>query len=78
METIIVYWNCIGIVEKSGNYYSILRLYKDNGRENGNGYSILYLEPSSPQPSIWQGRLTITPSLVLGQSKLQQLEISAL
>ena len=37
METTIVTWNHMGIMEKeSGNYYSILGLYRDNGQENGN------------------------------------------
>ena len=28
METILVYWGHIGIMEKKGNYYSILGLYR--------------------------------------------------
>ena len=36
METTIVYWGYIGI--ENGNYYSILGLYRDNGKENGNYY----------------------------------------
>ena len=31
METTIVYWGYIGIME-NGNYYSILGLYRDNGK----------------------------------------------
>ena len=38
METAIVYWGCIGIM-----CYSILGLYRDNGKDNGNCYSILGL-----------------------------------
>ena len=34
----------IGIMEKkNGNYYSIMGLYRDNGKENGNYYSIMGL-----------------------------------
>ena len=39
METTIVYWGYIGIMEKKmENYCSILGLYRDNGKENGNQY----------------------------------------
>ena len=34
----------MGIMEKKmDNYYSILRLYRDNGTENGNYYSTFWL-----------------------------------
>ena len=32
-----------GIMEKKGNYHSILGLYRDNGKQNGNYHSILGL-----------------------------------
>ena len=43
METTIVYWGYIGMMEKKMETTSILGLYKDNGKENGNYYSILGL-----------------------------------
>ena len=44
METTIVYWGSIGIMEKKmGNYYSILGFYWDNGKENGYYYSMLWV-----------------------------------
>ena len=37
METTILIWGYIGIMEKkNGNYYINLGLYRDNGKENGN------------------------------------------
>ena len=36
METTIVYWGYIGIMEKNGNNYSTLGLYWDTGKYNGN------------------------------------------
>ena len=42
METTIVYWGYTGIMEKKmETTISILGLYWDNGKENGNYYSIL-------------------------------------
>ena len=47
METTIVTWNHMGTMEKeSGNYCSILGLYRDNGQENGNEYSMSRLQIS--------------------------------
>ena len=48
METTMVCWLCIGIMEKNMEttmlyWSSILRLYWDNGKENGNYHSILGL-----------------------------------
>ena len=40
METTIVYWGNIEIME-NGIYYSMLGQYRDNGKENGNNFSIL-------------------------------------
>ena len=42
METTIVYWGYIGIMEKeNGSHCRILGLCLDNGKENGNYYSTL-------------------------------------
>ena len=45
METPLVYWGYIGIVEEKMETpsFSILGLYWDNGKENGNSCSILGL-----------------------------------
>ena len=40
METTIVYWGYTGIMG-NGNYYSIMSLYRDNGKENGNCTGIM-------------------------------------
>ena len=46
-----IYWGCMGTMENKietiGNYYSILRLFRDNSRYNGNYYSILGLYEDS-------------------------------
>ena len=41
METTIVYWGYVGIMEKKmETTISILGLYRDSGKENGNYYGI--------------------------------------
>ena len=41
MEATIVYWDYIDRDSGNGNYYSILVLYWDNGKEHGNCFSVL-------------------------------------
>ena len=37
METTIAYWGYRGVMEtENGNYYRMLGLYKDNGKDHGN------------------------------------------
>ena len=43
METAIVYWGYIGIMDKKMDTASIFGFSRDNGKENGNYYSILGL-----------------------------------
>ena len=44
METTIVHWGCVGIMEKKMETTTvILGLYWDNGKENGSYHSILGL-----------------------------------
>ena len=35
MESTILYWGHIGVMEKNGNYDSIMGLHRDNGRYHG-------------------------------------------
>ena len=40
METTIVYWGYVGIMEKKMETTILLVLYRDNGKANGNYYII--------------------------------------
>ena len=65
-----LYWGYIGILEKkNGNYYSIMGLYWDNGKENGN-YCIIGLYTTTVL-LLWPDGNVYTPSGTQSYSPLR-------